>query len=164
VRKAIGDSGEEQRLVRTIARKGYRFVGDVRESDAGGLIAGQFQTDPGKVAEAIEIVRTEWRRMADKGPTQQELDDAKTYLLGYYPRNFTSTMETAQVLRSLQLERLGIDYVTRRQQEIAAVTIEDARRAAKGLFDASQLTFVVVGPADRIQLPGAEVVKAPAQN
>ena len=34
VRKAIGDTGEEQRLVRTIARKGYRFVGDVRESGA----------------------------------------------------------------------------------------------------------------------------------
>lgn len=34
VRKAIGDTGEEQRLVRTIARKGYRFVGDVRESAA----------------------------------------------------------------------------------------------------------------------------------
>ncbi len=33
VRKAIGDSGEEQRLVRTIARKGYRFVGEVQESD-----------------------------------------------------------------------------------------------------------------------------------
>jgi TolB-like protein/Flp pilus assembly protein TadD len=32
VRKAIGDTGEEQRLVRTIARKGYRFVGEVRES------------------------------------------------------------------------------------------------------------------------------------
>jgi TolB-like protein len=34
VRKAIGDTGDEQRLVRTIARKGYRFVGDVRETDA----------------------------------------------------------------------------------------------------------------------------------
>lgn len=34
VRKVIGDSGEEQRLIRTIARKGYRFVGDVREADA----------------------------------------------------------------------------------------------------------------------------------
>lgn len=34
VRKAIGDTGEEQRLVRTIARKGYRFVGDVQEIDA----------------------------------------------------------------------------------------------------------------------------------
>src|SRR3546814_17304473 len=30
-RKAIGDSGQNQRLIRTIARKGFRFVGDVRE-------------------------------------------------------------------------------------------------------------------------------------
>jgi len=29
-RKAIGDSGDEQRLIRTISRKGLRFVGDVR--------------------------------------------------------------------------------------------------------------------------------------
>src|SRR5262249_31062715 len=34
VRKAVGDTGEEQRLVRTIARKGYRFVGEVREIPA----------------------------------------------------------------------------------------------------------------------------------
>jgi TolB-like protein len=32
VRRAIGDSGEEQRLVRTVARKGFRFVGDVKEA------------------------------------------------------------------------------------------------------------------------------------
>ncbi len=34
VRKAIGDTGEAQRLVRTISRKGYRFVGEVSETDA----------------------------------------------------------------------------------------------------------------------------------
>jgi TolB-like protein len=33
-RAAIGDTGEEQRLIRTIARKGLRFVGEVRE-DSG---------------------------------------------------------------------------------------------------------------------------------
>jgi TolB-like protein len=32
VRTAIGDSGEAQRLVRTVARKGYRFVGEVSET------------------------------------------------------------------------------------------------------------------------------------
>ena len=32
VRKAIGDSGEEQCLIRTLARKGFRFVGDVKEA------------------------------------------------------------------------------------------------------------------------------------
>ena len=31
VRQAIGDSGQEQRLIRTIARKGFRFVGEVNE-------------------------------------------------------------------------------------------------------------------------------------
>ena len=42
-RKAVGDSGEEQRLIRTIARRGFRFVGAVRTqsngrepADAGG--------------------------------------------------------------------------------------------------------------------------------
>jgi len=29
VRKAVGDTGRDQRLVRTIARKGFRFIGDV---------------------------------------------------------------------------------------------------------------------------------------
>jgi DNA-binding winged helix-turn-helix (wHTH) protein/TolB-like protein len=33
VRKAIGDSGEAQRLIRTLPRKGLRFVGTVREAD-----------------------------------------------------------------------------------------------------------------------------------
>ena len=30
-RRAIGDSGEEQRLIKTLPRKGFRFVGEVRE-------------------------------------------------------------------------------------------------------------------------------------
>nr|WP_255606896.1 winged helix-turn-helix domain-containing tetratricopeptide repeat protein [Phyllobacterium sp. 2063] len=40
VRKAIGDNGVDQRLLRTVARKGFRFVGDVEEAvspDEGAL-------------------------------------------------------------------------------------------------------------------------------
>ena len=32
-RSAIGDNGIEQRLIRTIPRKGFRFIGDIREED-----------------------------------------------------------------------------------------------------------------------------------
>src|ERR1700722_15130561 len=35
-RKAVGDSGDAQKLIRTIARKGIRFVGDVRVAGGGG--------------------------------------------------------------------------------------------------------------------------------
>jgi DNA-binding winged helix-turn-helix (wHTH) protein len=38
-RKAVGDSGDEQRLIRTIARKGLRFVGAVH-AQAGGAVPG----------------------------------------------------------------------------------------------------------------------------
>ena len=31
-RKAVGDSGEQQRFIRTFARKGFRFVGEVQEA------------------------------------------------------------------------------------------------------------------------------------
>jgi TolB-like protein/Tfp pilus assembly protein PilF len=34
VRKAIGDTGKEQRLIRTISRKGVRFVGKIREEES----------------------------------------------------------------------------------------------------------------------------------
>ena len=33
-RQAIGDTGDRQRLIKTLPRKGLRFVGEVREEDA----------------------------------------------------------------------------------------------------------------------------------
>jgi TolB-like protein len=52
VRKAIGDSGDEQRLIRTIARKGFRFVGDVREAAQAAAASGSQTTEPAKSPEA----------------------------------------------------------------------------------------------------------------
>src|SRR6188508_1538626 len=40
-RKAVGDSGDNQKLIRTIARKGLRFVGDVHVCPMGGDPLGQ---------------------------------------------------------------------------------------------------------------------------
>jgi TolB-like protein len=48
-RQAIGDSGENQRLIRTIARKGIRFVGDVREIQ-NALAAGRARAMPAESA------------------------------------------------------------------------------------------------------------------
>ena len=39
VRRAIGDSGEQQRLIRTFPRKGFRFVGGVQDEDRRPALA-----------------------------------------------------------------------------------------------------------------------------
>jgi TolB-like protein len=51
VRRAIGDSGGEQRLLRTIARKGFRFVAEVRETPPSDG-ARPREADPASTAEA----------------------------------------------------------------------------------------------------------------
>jgi TolB-like protein len=40
-RKAVGDSGRDQKLIRTISRKGFRFIGDLRLQQVGGESAEQ---------------------------------------------------------------------------------------------------------------------------
>jgi TolB-like protein len=57
-RKAIGDSGQDQRLIRTIARKGFRFVGDVREAQPLAALsspnpAPAIPNEPGPHAQAL---------------------------------------------------------------------------------------------------------------
>ena len=50
-RKAIGDDGSAQRLIKTIVRKGFRFVGEVREDEASAHA-------PVPLAQSISFCRT----------------------------------------------------------------------------------------------------------
>jgi TolB-like protein len=50
-RKAVGDSGEQQSLIRTVARKGFRFVGEVTEGMPVGT--GMTKSSPLPAPEAV---------------------------------------------------------------------------------------------------------------
>jgi adenylate cyclase len=52
-RSAIGDSGEEQHLIKTLPRKGFRFVGSVREEDGTGREAPEASAEPPRPALAL---------------------------------------------------------------------------------------------------------------
>ncbi len=118
--------------------------------DYAAVIQGQVGTQNARVAETLDIIRAEWRRMRDEGPTQQELDDAKTYLIGSYPLRMTSTGSLARVLTAIQLEGFPIDYMANRDSYIEAVTLEDVKRVARGLLDPEGLMVVVVGKPEGV--------------
>lgn len=113
--------------------------------DAGETVMGQFSTDNTRVAEAIEVVRDEWRRMATEGVTPEELAAAKTYQTGSYPLRFDGNASIARILVGMQLQGLPIDYAQNRNDYIEAVTVEDIARVAQGLLRPDDLHFVVVG-------------------
>ena len=52
-RRAVGDSGAAQTLIRTFARKGVRFVGEVREEGKQAALAPEMAGEPGQAALAL---------------------------------------------------------------------------------------------------------------
>jgi zinc protease len=114
--------------------------------DQAGVFAGGTSTSADKTAEVVGLIEAEVRRMANTGPSEQELANAKRFLTGSFPLRFDSSGKIASQLVGMQLDDLAIDYIDNRNALIEAVTLDDLRRVARRILDAGDLTVVTVGP------------------
>jgi len=124
------------------------------------LISGSLSN--ANVAEALATIRDVWSGVAGDGVTPQELDDAKTYLTGSFPLQFTSTDRISGALVAMQRDDLGIDYLDRRNDRIAAVTLEEVNALAARVLDADALTTVIAGAPPAGAVEADETVSAAA--
>lgn len=109
------------------------------------MLTGSVGSDNAKLADAIKIIQEQWRKMAQEGPTVQELTDAKTFITGSFPLAFSSSEGLASTLAGMQYNDLGIDYLQRYNALINSVTLEQAKKTAARLLLPDSLFFVVVG-------------------
>jgi len=110
------------------------------------LMIGGTATRADRTAEALTVIESEIKRMAETGPTEEELAKAKSYLKGAYSLNLDTSNKIAGALLQIQLDGLGIDYIDRRGALIDAVTLEDAKRVAQRLLKSGMLVTVVGRP------------------
>ena len=110
------------------------------------LLLGATATRSDRTAEALQIIEHEIRRLAETGPTAEEIAKAKAYLKGSYVLGLDTSTKIANQLVQIQNDDLGIDYIARRGGLIDAVTLDDARRVAKRLLDGGLLVTVVGKP------------------
>jgi zinc protease len=59
---------------------------------------------------------------------------------------FDTSTKIALQLVQIQIDDLGIDYIDKRNDQVEAVTLEDAKRVAKSLFSGGMLITVVGRP------------------
>lgn len=116
-----------------------------------GLYAGVLQTKNATAGEALDVARDVIRKYAEQGPTQQELDDAKTFLTGSYALRFSSNAAIASQLLGQQQQNLGIDYVQKRNALVNAVTLDQVKAQAKRLLHPDRLIVAVVGKPEGIK-------------
>lgn len=113
-------------------------------------VLGQFSSQNAVIGEAIDVVREEWAKIASEGITQEELTAAQTYMTGSYPLRFDGNANIANIMVSMQLEGLPIDYIATRNDQIMAVTLDEANRVASELYQPDALHFVVVGQPEGV--------------
>ena len=155
------------REVREVRGLAYSVYSTLIPLDHTALFVAGTATRTDRADEALQVIQEEIRRMAETGPTDEELASAKSYLQGSFPLRFDTSSKIASQLVQLQVDDLGIDYIVKRNGLIEAVTMEQVKRVAKRILDAGMLVTVVgrgtapavAGgngtPADRSTTPAA---------
>jgi zinc protease len=113
---------------------------------SAAVVLGGTATQADRTADALAVIEREVKRMADEGPTAEELGAAKSFLKGSYALSLDSSGKIAVQLTQIQIDNLGIDYIQRRAALIDAVTIEDAKRVARRLYGGGMLITVAGRP------------------
>src|SRR5262245_16189635 len=109
------------------------------------MFLGGVATKNEEVAQSLDVIRSELKRIVADGPTEKELADIKSYLTGSFALRFDTNSNIANQLLWMLVEGLGRSYVETRNAQIEAVTLDDVQRVAKRLFDGQDLMVTVVG-------------------
>jgi zinc protease len=110
------------------------------------VVTGGTSTRADQADQVVSLIQEQVRRFAEAGPTEEELAKAKNFLIGSYPLRMDTSARIANRLLGIKMDNLGIDYIDRRDDLIAAVTIDDVRRVARRLFGSGEFIIVRVGP------------------
>jgi zinc protease len=138
--------GSGSRLYREVREKrglAYSISDSLVWMNHSALFVGSTGTRADRTGETVEAIAGEIRRMAENGPTELELAEAKSYLKGSQLLSLDTSSKLASALLQYQLDRLPIDYLERRNAVVDAVTIDDAKRAARRLWAEGLLTVIV---------------------
>ncbi len=155
--------GSGSRLYREVREKrglAYSISDSLVWMNHSALFVGSTGTRADRAGETVEALTREIERMAQDGPTEQELDEAKSYLKGSRLLSLDTSAKLASAMLQYQLDHLSIDYLERRNALVDAVTIADAKQAARQLWGDGLLTVIVGRAPDAAQPVAAAPLKA----
>jgi zinc protease len=148
VNHILGGGGFSAKLMEEVREKrglAYSVYTYIQPDKYTSILLGSVATKNASMAQSLDIIRDEMKKMAENGPTQQDLDAAKSYLTGSYALRFDTNSKIAAQLLGLMQEGFGPDYVENRNKMINAVTLADAKRVAARLFKPENLIVTIVG-------------------
>lgn len=150
----LGGGGFASRLMDNIREK-QGLAYSVGSSFNAGLLAGPFmvvlETKNDRAGEAVSRVIQEVELMRTNPVSEQELEDAKSYLIGSFPRKMDSVAKRASLMGYVEFYGLGLDYPWRYPELVKPLTPADIQKVAEKYLHPEKYLLVVVG--NRNQMP-----------
>ncbi len=141
----LGLMGRIGQNVRERQGMAYYAYSDLR----AGLIAGPWWVragvNPANVERAVDAILHEITTLQEQGPDADELEDARTYLIGSLAIRLETSPGIAQTLADIELFDLGLDYLERYPGIIRGIN-RDAIVAAVRRFTTDRYALAIAGP------------------
>jgi len=160
----LGGGGFSSRLVNRIRdQKGLAY--DVDSGFQANVMPGPFtvqlQTRNAAANQAIASVVEEMKRIRTEPVSDQELADAKAYLIGSFPLRLDTTGKLAALLTLVELHGLGLSYFEDYPKAIRAVRKEDVLRVAEQYLHPDVYALVVVAKQSEAKINPEMVLGKP---
>lgn len=112
-----------------------------------GMWTAYAGVDPANIDRAIESILEEVDTMRHEPVTDEELADAKSYIIGSLPLSMESSDSIADSALDIAFYHLGLDYVDRLPERIRSLTKEDLRRVSERYLLIDRVAIAVARPA-----------------
>jgi zinc protease len=94
---------------------------------------------------ALKITEETLSGILANGPSEEELQAAKQYIIGSFPLSLASNSSIAGMLLRISFYHLPDDYLDTYTARVSAVSVDDIKRAFKNLIHPDKMLHVSVG-------------------
>jgi zinc protease len=153
----LGGGGFSSRLMDTV-RDEMGLAYSIYSSASSRMESGDFrvvaQTKNASANTVIKEIVEQMKKMREKKVTKEELEDARSFLIGSFPRRLDTMRKIADFLSLVEFYGLGPDYPEKYRQYISGVTREDILMAAKKHLYPDKYVLVVVASQSEADVQG----------
>ena len=144
----LGGGGFFSRLTTEIREKRglvYSIYSYLYRYDKYNFFSGGAETSNENVDKVIKIIKKELIKIKKKGVTEEELKNAKNYLINSYVLRLDSNKKVASILLNTQMDGLNIDFFKKRNDYINSVSLNDIKKISNRILDENKIFFLIVG-------------------
>ncbi len=145
----LGGSGFSSRLMKEVrVKRGltYSIGSYLIPMHAEGPYQFSFTTKKSSTQEAIDLVRANIKQFIARGPTAEELENARLNITGSFPLKQASNKDIVENLAVIGFYDLPLDYLDKYNAHIEAVTLEQIKSAFKRRVHPDKMVTIIVGP------------------